>query len=501
MKCRLATLKKGNDIMKDGRSAGRKPFINDDFLLTTRTARELYHGYAEKMPVIDYHCHLPPAEIDGDVRWSDTADVWLGGDHYKWRQMRSNGFAERLCSGRGEDGAACGWERFEAFALTMERLVKNPLFDWSHLELARYFGVTERLCGASAKRIYEKCNRRLKEKWFSARGLIKRSNVAVICTTDDPVDSLEHHIAIAKDPFGVQVRPAWRSDRASKVENLADWNKWVDMLAAASGTSVKTWDDFLEAMARRHDFFAKTGCVVSDYGITEVFSSQYTEAEVRRIFKKARAGRAALAPEEALKFKSAWLYEGLKADAAAGWAAQIHCNCLRNQNGIMFERLGPDAGFDTIGDWNVIESMARLFDRLEREDALPRTIIYSLNPKDTEAIAALMGCFQKGPVRGKLQLGAAWWFLDQKDGMKKQIEALAALGSLGNFVGMLTDSRSFLSYTRHEYFRRILCQKLGEEVERGELPNDIAWLGGLVEDISFNNADSYFGFGARKEER
>ena len=475
--------------------ATKKPFIHDDYLLTTKAARELYHGYAEKMPIVDYHCHLPPAEIAGDKRWTDIADVWLGGDHYKWRQMRTNGFEERLCSGRGTDGCATGWERFEAFAKTMERLVKNPLFDWSHLELARYFGVTERLSGASAARIYKKCNAVLAQKDFSARGLMKKSNVVVVCTTDDPVDSLEHHLAIAKNPFHTQVRPAWRSDKASRIENVRAWNEWMDRLAAAAKTPVKTLDDFRAAMAKRHRFFEKAGCVVSDYGITEIFAAPYAEAELKAIFRKARAGKPVTA-EEALKFKSAWLYEGLRADAASNWTAQLHYNCQRDLNSAMFEVMGPDTGFDAIGDWSAAESLAKLFDRLERTDSLPRTILYSLNPKDNEMLCTVMGCFQKAPHRGKIQLGAAWWFLDQKDGMRKQIEALAALGTLGNFVGMLTDSRSFLSYTRHEYFRRLLCQKFGEEVEKGELPNDIKWLGGLVSDISFNNANRYFGFNA-----
>ena len=461
-------------------------FINDDFLLTTKAAKELYHGYAEQMPIIDYHCHLPPAEIACDQRWENIAQVWLGGDHYKWRQMRSNGVDEKYVTGNAS------WEeKFNAFAATMERLLKNPLFDWSHLELARYFGVTERLSSATAAKIWKKCNAKLRGKDFSARGLMKKSNVKVVCTTDDPIDSLEHHLAIAKKPFGTKILPAWRSDKASKIEDAKAWNAWMDKLAAAAKAPVKSWDDFLSAMAARHVFFAKAGCVVSDYGITEVFAAPYTEAEVRRIFKKARSGKAVTA-EEALKFKSAWLYEGLKADAAANWTAQLHFGCLRNANTRMFRLLGPDTGYDCIGEWNSCESLARLFDRLELEDALPRTILYSLNPKDTEMLATLMGSFQKGPDRGKIQLGAAWWFLDQKDGMKKQVEALAALGCLGNFVGMLTDSRSFLSYTRHEYFRRILCAKLGEEIARGELPNDIKWIGGLVSDISYNNANRYF---------
>lgn len=465
-------------------------FINDDFLLTTDAARELYHGYAEKMPIIDYHCHLPPAEIAEDKTWENIAQVWLGGDHYKWRQMRSNGVDERFVT-----GDASWHDKFVKFAETMEVLLKNPLFDWSHLELARYFGVEERLSRATAESIWERCNARLREPGFSARGFMVRSNVKAVCTTDDPVDTLEHHKAVADSGFAVRVLPTWRSDKAGKIDEPAAWNAWMDRLAAAAGTPVRTWDDFLDAMDKRHAFFESRGCVVSDYGITEIFAAPYTTGEIKAIFRKVREGGVAT-PAEAYKFKSAWLYEGLCADARANWSTQLHYSCLRNANSRMMQKLGPDTGFDCIGEWNVAESLARLFDRLESEDALPRTILYSLNPKDNEMLASLMGSFQKGPDRGKLQLGAAWWFLDQKDGMKKQIEAQAALGCLGNFVGMLTDSRSFLSYTRHEYFRRILCGKLGEEMARGEIPNDIAWVGGLVEDIAYNNANRYF-FGAR----
>ena len=465
-------------------------FINDDFLMTTDAARELYHGYAEKMPIIDYHCHLPPAEIAEDKTWENIAQVWLGGDHYKWRQMRSNGVDERFVT-----GDASWHDKFVKFAETMEVLLKNPLFDWSHLELARYFGVEERLSRATAESIWERCNARLREPGFSARGFMVRSNVKAVCTTADPVDTLEHHKAVADSGFAVRVLPTWRSDKAGKIDEPAAWNAWMDRLAAAAGTPVRTWDDFLDAMDKRHAFFESRGCVVSDYGITEIFAAPYTTGEIKAIFRKVREGGVAT-PAEAYKFKSAWLYEGLCADARANWSTQLHYSCLRNANSRMMQKLGPDTGFDCIGEWNVAESLARLFDRLESEDALPRTILYSLNPKDNEMLASLMGSFQKGPDRGKLQLGAAWWFLDQKDGMKKQIEALAALGCLGNFVGMLTDSRSFLSYTRHEYFRRILCGKLGEEMARGEIPNDIAWVGGLVEDIAYNNANRYF-FGAR----
>ena len=429
----------------------KKSFINPDFLLTTKAAKALYHDYAEKMPIIDYHCHLPPKEIAEDQRWSDIAQVWLGGDHYKWRQMRTCGFEERLCSGRGVEGSATGWEKFLAFAKTMERLVKNPLFDWSHLELKRYFGVDERLCEASAKRIYEKCNRELRKSSFSARGLMKKSKVKVVCTTDDPDDTLEYHQAIQKAPFGTKILPAWRPDRILK-------------------EAVAKKRDPMEHLAERHKYFEANGCVLSDYALVDIpENSKYID----------------------------YLFECLKMDAKAGWTTQLHFNCIRDLNSKIFRQMGPDTGFDAINDSSPAKGLAKLLDRLEKADALPRMILYSLNPNDMETIATIMGCFQKAPDRGKLQLGAAWWFLDQKDGMKKQLEALAALGTLGNFVGMLTDSRSFLSYTRHEYFRRLLCQKLGEEVERGEIPNDLKWLGGIVEDISFNNANRYFGFNVK----
>ena len=455
------------------------PFINDDFLLTTKAAKELYHGYAEKMPIIDYHCHLPPAEIAADQRWENIAQVWLGGDHYKWRQMRSNGIDEKFIT-----GDASWHDKFLAFAETMEVLLKNPLFDWSHLELARYFGVNDRLSRATAEKIWKKCNAVLAKPGFSAQGLMKKSNVKVVCTTDDPVDSLEHHLAIAKKPFGTKILPAWRSDKASKVENVKAWNEWMDRLAKAAKMPVKTWDDFLEAMAKRHAFFAKAGCVISDYGVTEIFAAPYTEAEVRRVFKKARGGKA-LTPEEALKLKSAWLYEGLAADAKAGWAAH---------GGGREGRLGGAAPLLLSARHEHEDVQAprprhrlRLHRRMER-GGLARA---PLRP---------LGAGRRAPAHDPLhsqpmQLGAAWWFLDQKDGMRKQLEALGALGCLGNFVGMLTDSRSFLSYTRHEYFRRILCQMLGKEIAAGELPNDIKWIGGLVSDICYNNANRYF-FGA-----
>jgi glucuronate isomerase len=418
-------------------------YMDENFLLDTAEARELYHEHAAKMPIIDYHCHLPPQEIADDRRWDNIAQVWLGGDHYKWRQMRSNGIDEKFVT-----GDASWHDKFVKFAETMEKLVKNPLFDWSHLELSRYFGVNERLCGQSAERIWKKCNAKMATKGFSAQGLMKKSNVKVVCTTDDPDDSLEWHKKIAEKPFGVKVLPTWRPDRILK-------------------EAVAKKKDPMAHLAERHKYFEECGCKLSDYGLVEI-------------------------PEKGLY--ADLLFECLKLDAKAGWTTQLHYNCIRNLNTKMFKKLGPDTGYDAIGCADSAVGLAKLFDRLERVDALPRTILYSLNPRDNEMLATVMGCFQKGPDIGKIQLGSAWWFLDQKDGMKKQLEALSALGCLGNFVGMLTDSRSFLSYTRHEYFRRILCQMLGREVANGEIPRDMKWLGKVVEDISYNNAKNYFGF-------
>lgn len=418
-------------------------YMGEDFLLDTREAKCLYHDFAEKLPIIDYHCHLSPREIAEDKRWDNISDVWLGGDHYKWRQMRWNGIDEKFITGNAE-----AHDKFIKYAETMERLVKNPLFDWSHLELSRYFGVNERLSSATAEKIWKKCNSKLKAKGFSAQGLMKKSNVKVVCTTDDPDDDLTWHEKIAENSFGVKVLPTWRPDRILK-------------------EAVAKKKDPLKHLAKRHKYFEEHGCRLSDYGLVEI-------------------------PKDGLY--ADLLFECLKMDAKAGWTAQLHYNCIRNLNSKMFEKIGPDTGFDAIGDAGSADALAKLLDRLDRVDALPRTIVYSLNSCDTEMIASILGSFQKGPDRGKLQLGAAWWFLDQKDGMKKQLEALSALGCLGNFVGMLTDSRSFLSYTRHEYFRRILCQMLGREIACGELPNDLEWIGKIVADISYYNAEGYFKF-------
>lgn len=463
-----------------------KAFIHEDFLLTSPTARHLYHTYAEPMPIIDYHCHLSPKEIAEDRRWGNMTQLWLEGDHYKWRQMRTNGVEERFCTGDAPD-----YDKFLKYAESMEYLIRNPLFDWSHLELARYFGVYGRLSRQTAADIWQRCNAMLQYPEYSAQGLMRRSKVRVVCTTDDPVDDLRYHRKLASDGFEIKVLPSWRSDKASHIDKTEGWNSWVDALAAAAGFPVEEWDAFLQAMEVRHRYFAAQGCVLSDYGTAEVFAEDYTRDEICRVFRKARE-RQSLTELEVRRFKSAWLYEGLAADARAGWAAQIHYSCLRNNNSSMFRLLGPDSGFDSIGDGASAVSLNRLFDRLEANGVLPRTIVYSLHPKDNEMLLSLLGNFQHGPEPGRMQLGAAWWFNDHRDGMIRHLKAFSQLGALGRFVGMLTDSRSFLSYTRHEYFRRILCEMLGGEMEKGCIPNDMEWVGSLVKAISYTNASRYF---------
>ncbi|MBQ9431510.1 MAG: glucuronate isomerase [Kiritimatiellae bacterium] len=465
-----------------------KTFINDDFMLQTDAAKTLYHEYAESMPIIDYHCHLPPREIAENKQWENLTRLWLGGDHYKWRCMRSNGIDERYITGDAPDR-----EKFLKFAETMPYLLRNPMYDWSHLELARYFGIFKLLSPATAEEIWKATFAQLPQKEFSARGLMERSKVELVCTTDDPTDTLEYHKSIAASGFGVRVLPTWRPDKALAVNNPELWNSWMDKLGAAAGQDVMEWDDFLSAINVRHKFFAVHGCRLSDYGMETVYAADYTESEIRSIFRKVRDG-ATPTESEAEKFRSAALFECIKLDAVSNWTAQLHYGALRNNNTKMFRAIGPDCGFDSIGDWNSAAPMAKLFNRLELTDALPRTIIYTLNPRDNEMVATMIGNFQHGPEAGRMQFGSGWWFNDQRDGMVRQIEALSQLGLLSRFVGMLTDSRSFLSYTRHEYFRRVLCNILGNDIEAGLIPDDIAWTGEIVKDICYRNAKRYFGF-------
>lgn len=469
--------------------------ITESFMLENETAMRLYHEYAARLPIIDYHCHLPPREIAEDRKFRNMTEIWLGGDHYKWRLMRTAGVPERLITGDASD-----WEKFSAWAATMPKLLRSPIYHWSHMELKRPFGISDRLLNAeTAKGIWEECNAKLALPEFSARGIMRQFNVALVCTTDDPTDSLEHHRAIAADgSFSIRVLPAWRPDKAMAVENPAAFRPWVEKLEAVSGIAIRTLADFREALRKRHEFFHANGCRLSDHGIETFFAEPYTEAELRRIFVKARAGTTP-EPDEVLKFKSAMLYEFAVMDFERGWTQQFHICALRNNNRRLFRALGPDVGGDSIGEWPVAAPMSRFLGRLDEEGKLARTIVYSLNPTHNAVLASMVGNFQDGSVPGKLQVGSAWWFNDQADGILEHLNVISNMSLLSPFVGMLTDSRSFLSYARHEYFRRILCNLLGSEMERGLLPRDMELVGGLVSDICYHNAVRYFGFQVASE--
>jgi len=466
-------------------------FIHDDFLLETPQARRLYHAHAEGLPLIDYHCHLSPREIAEDICWPDIATLWLGGDHYKWRAMRTAGVEERFIT-----GDASPWEKFEKYAQTMPKLLRNPLYHWSHLELARYFGIDDILLGpGTAREVFDRCNEMLAQPGFSAREFMERSNVEVVCTTDDPVDSLEYHRTIAADKkFPIRVLPTWRPDKALLVEKPETFAAWIGQLEKSAGVNITKLDDLMSALQQRHDFFADQGCRLSDRGLDTVWAEDCTRAEAAAIFERARRGQP-VSPAEAVRYRSFLLHELAVMDAAKGWTMQIHYGAQRNNNTRMLGQLGPDTGFDSIADLPVAAAMARHFDRLDSVGALPKTIIYNLNPRDNEVVATMLGNFQDGITAGKMQFGSGWWFLDQLDGMTRQIEALSQMGLLSCFVGMLTDSRSFLSYTRHEYFRRLLCNILGRDMQRGLIPDDESLIGPMVRDISYGNARNYFGFG------
>jgi len=468
----------------------KNAFITEDFLLETDAAQELYHTYAEPMPIIDYHCHLPPQQIAEDHQFKNLTEIWLAGDHYKWRAMRTAGVPERFITGDADD-----WEKFLKWAETVPKTLRNPLYHWTHLELKRPFGISDRLLNPdTAKGIWEECNVRLARPEFSARGIMRQMNVVLVCTTDDPTDSLEHHATIAADEsFPVQVRPAFRPDRGMAVESPQDFNAWVDKLAAASNTDINDFASYIGAIRQRYDFFHSMGCRLSDHGIETIYAEDYTEAEIKAIFAKIRGGQE-LDEEEILKFKSAMLYGFAALNCEKGWTQQFHICALRNNNTRLFNALGPNIGCDSMGDWDVAQPMSRFLDRLDQQEKLTRTIVYSLNPCHNEVLATMIGNFQDGSVPGKLQVGSAWWFNDQIDGMLRHLEAISNMSLLSPFVGMLTDSRSFLSYARHEYFRRLLCNLLGDEMERGLLPDDIDLVGGMVRDICYNNAANYFGF-------
>ena len=470
-------------------------FMGDDFLLETPQARELYHGYAEALPIIDYHCHLSPAEIAQDRRWDNIAQVWLHGDHYKWRQMRTAGIPECYCTGNAPDR-----EKFDKYAELMPQALRNPLYHWTHLELKKYFGISDRLLSpATADSIWKDTSAVIRSPEFSARGLMRKSKVEVVCTTDDPVDSLEHHRAIAADrSMEIQVRPTWRPDKCWAVADPALFKGWVLKMAGAVNGTICDLDGFLAALRVRHDFFHAQGCRLSDRGISFVPAMECPASRASTIFAAALAGTPASAGD-ALLFQSFMLHELAVMDAEKGWTMQVHYGVLRANNSRQLAAVGPDTGFDSIGDWETGEGMSRHFDRLDRIGKLPKTIIYNINPSHNELVATMIGNFQDGITPGKMQFGSGWWFLDQLDGMTRHIEALSQLGLLSRFVGMLTDSRSFLSYTRHEYFRRLLCNILGDDMVRGRIPNDRDLVGRIVEDICYTNARNYFGFFAESD--
>ena len=462
-----------------------KLFMDEEFLLSTETAKKLYHEYAEKMPILDYHCHIDPKEIYEDRKFDNITQVWLGGDHYKWRQMRSNGVEEKYITGDASDR-----EKFQKWAETLEMAIGNPLYHWSHLELKRYFGYDGFLSGDTAEEVWNLCNEKL-QAGMSARKLIEMSNVTLVCTTDDPADTLEWHKKIAADPtFTVQVLPAWRPDKAMNLEK-PDYTAYLEKLGEAASMEIKTFADLVEALKKRMDYFASVGCTVSDHGLEYVMYAPVSEETVEQIFAKRLTGEK-ITKDEEHQFKTAFMVAMGKEYHKKNWVMQLHFGVKRDNNQKIFRELGADAGIDCISNYNPADQMADYLNALADTDELPKTILYSLNPIDNAAIGTIIGCFQDSSCIGKIQQGSGWWFNDNKTGMIEQMTSLANLGLLGNFIGMLTDSRSFLSYTRHEYFRRIMCNLIGGWVENGEYPADYKTLEKIVKGMSYNNAARYF---------
>lgn len=464
-----------------------RQFINEKFLLKNETAVSLYNDYAKDMPIIDYHCHLSPKEIYEDKRFKNITEVWLYGDHYKWRAMRSNGIDEKYITGDADD-----YSKFIAWAKTVPMTIGNPLYHWTHMELQKYFGINEILNEKSAEEIWEKANSQIIKAEFSSRGLITKSKVEVICTTDDPIDSLEYHIKLKEDKsFKVKVLPTLRPDKGLDISNK-NFKAWVEKLGQASGKVISSYDIFLAALEDRIKFFHSVGCRISDHALDKVYYVEASKDEVNGIFDKALKDEV-LSEEEINKYKTYTLRMLGRSYCEYGWTMQLHIGAMRNNNTRMFEKMGPDTGFDSSSDYSIAYPLSRFLDSLEIINSLPKTILYTLNPGDNYVLATMLGNFQGSEVPGKIQFGSAWWVNDNKDGMIEQMKALGNVGLLSRFVGMLTDSRSFLSYTRHDYFRRILCNLLGQWAEEGEVPEDVELLGRIVQGICYTNAKEYFG--------
>jgi glucuronate isomerase len=463
-----------------------KKFLDQEFLLESSTAKMLYHNFAAKLPIIDYHCHLSADQIAEDSNFENLTQIWLYGDHYKWRAMRANGIDEKYITGNASD-----FEKFEKWAETVPYTLRNPLYHWTHLELQRYFDVYDILSPATAKKIYDECSAKLQTPEYSVRRLIQKMNVESIGTTDDPLDDLFSHQKINMDGFSTKVLPSFRPDKAMNAEDVGALQAYIQKLRVLTNLPIDNFKTYLQALKTRHDFFAEMGCTVSDHGLEQMYCEEYSDCEMELIFQKILACDN-LNPTELIKFKSSMLINLAHWDHEKGWVQQYHLGALRNNNSRLLNQLGPDTGFDSIGDFSQAKNLSKFLNKLDSSDRLAKTILYNLNPADNEMIATMVGNFNDGTIAGKMQFGAAWWFLDQKMGMINQLNALSNMGLLGRFVGMITDSRSFLSYPRHEYFRRILCNLIGHDVENGELPNDIEWLGKMVENICYFNAKKYF---------
>lgn len=460
-------------------------FINEDFLLHSATARRIYRQFAASEPIFDFHCHLSPRDIAENRQFNDLFEIWLEGDHYKWRAMRANGVAERYCTGNAEP-----FEKFRAWAATVPHTLRNPLYHWTHLELKRYFGINELLDEATAKRIWNRANEQLATPDLSTQGILKKFQVNVLCTTDDPADDLRHHQAIAASNLSTRVLPAFRPDNALAVHRPGQFKPWLARLAEASNSDIGNFHSFLDALASRHAFFHSQGCRLSDHGLNHCFADICSEKTGGSIFDKARRAKPVSAAEHS-QFASFMMVFFGRLDAEKGWTKQLHLGALRDTNTRLLQELGPNTGFDSIGDFPQAAALGAYLNRLEQEKSLPKTIIYNVNPADNYAFASMIGNFQDGATPGKIQFGAGWWFLDQKEGMEWQLNALSNIGLLSRFVGMVTDSRSFMSYPRHEYFRRVLCNLIGRDVENGELPSDDALLGSMIRNICYTNAERY----------